>query len=504
VKCRIDVSVFKAFPSFETPGHLKETIIAVGTSLLSRRSILWAAWILLVASILLPAPSGSFAGGASGISGFLVLGKAIAWSRAQPGSAASPDFWRIAILTLAMFSNIAFLFTPILRNHRTVSIACKGFLVAAAAIGGSVAFVFPDFARLPAYWLWLSSLVALTLAFVAFEGSGALGKMAVKHATTGATADANQAATGDVPQLIWVWLGFALFWLTVTGINASQTAANAVLDTRADVPTATALASYFNDASNLVPSDIAARLNGALANFEKETSNQIAVAIYPRAPQSAIPTFTIETADRSRLGRKGLDNGAILFVFLAERSARLDVGYGLEGVLTDVDAHRILDTQLAPAFAGGDYAEGLDATLGAIFAIVQNAYQHERMPSKSAVFWRQLKVEVPKLAEQAWPTMSGLPLDARIGISFFGGLLGLGVWDGLRQFGRLVRNLVHGMGNLAGRRPFNAGMESVGLGSVIDTMKVVGIVLAFIAGAAGLVIVAAGGAFGGAGTQIRW
>ena len=95
-------------------------------------------------------------------------------------------------------------------------------------------------------------------------------------------------------------------------------------------------------------------------------------------------------------------------------------------------------------------------------------------------------------------------MDARIGIAFFGGLLGWGVWDGLRQLGRLLRNLAHGMGNLAARRPFNTGMESVGLGSVIDTIKVFGIALAFIAGAAGLVIVAAGGAFGGAGSLVHW
>jgi len=144
--------------------------------MLSRRTLIWTAWILFVASVLLPAPAGSFVGGASGVSGFYVLGKIIVWSEAAPGSAAAPDFWRIVILTLAMFSNIAFLFTPILRNHRTVSIACKAFLVAALVIGGSVAFAFPEFARLPAYWLWLSSIVVLTLAFAGFDGSGATGK----------------------------------------------------------------------------------------------------------------------------------------------------------------------------------------------------------------------------------------------------------------------------------------------------------------------------------------
>jgi hypothetical protein len=126
------------------------------------------------------------------------------------------------------------------------------------------------------------------------------------------------------------------------------------------------------------------------------------------------------------------------------------------------------------------------------------------MPGKATVFWRQLRVEIPKLLQQVWPALSGFGLDARIGIAFFGGLLAVGMWDGLRQFGRLVGNLARGARNLAVRRPFNTGMESVGLGSVIDTVKVIAIALAFIAGAAGLVIVAAGGAFGGAGALVRW
>ena len=188
-----------------------------------------------------------------------------------------------------------------------------------------------------------------------------------------------------MPQLVWVWLCFAVFWLVVTAVDRAPAGTAAA---RADVPAATALPSYFNDNADVVPADMAAQLNSALANFEKETSNQIAVAIYPRAPAGAIETFTIDTADRSRLGRKGLDNGAILFVFMAERAARLEVGYGLEGVLTDVDAHRILSTHLVPAFATGDYAEGLDTALGAIFVIVQDAYKRDRMPGKAAVFWR--------------------------------------------------------------------------------------------------------------------
>ncbi len=471
------------------------------SALLSRRSLFRAAWIFLLASVLFPAPAGSFQRGAGGVSGLYVLGKAIVWSRAQPGSSEALDFWHVAILTLALFSNIAFLFTSILRNHTRVSMACRIFLIAAVGINGSVAFFFPEFARLPAYWLWLVSFAVLAWVFLAFPGSGAPRRSA---SAKRAPASDTDAVAGGVPQLVWVWLGFTVFWLTVTGMSQSRPAATATVETRTDVPPATALVSYFNDQVHLIAPDMAAQLNAALARFEKETSNQIAVAIYARAPQGSIEEFTIETADRSRLGRKGLDNGAILFVFMNERSARLEVGYGLEGALTDVDAHRILEERLVPAFVQGDYTEGLDTALGAIFATVQDAYKQDRMPSKLSVLWRQVKVGVPKLAQQAWPTLTRLDLQARVGIAFFGGLLGLGVWDGFRQTGRLLDNLGRVVINLVARRPVNTEMESVGLDSILDTLKLLGLALAAIAGAAGVVVVAARGAFGGAGTLVRW
>jgi hypothetical protein len=86
----------------------------------------------------------------------------------------------------------------------------------------------------------------------------------------------------------------------------------------------------------------------------------------------------------------------------------------------------------------------------------------------------------------------------------FAGLLGIGVWDGFRQSVRVVRNLRRGAGNLAAGRAFTYGMENVGLESIVDTLKVIGLLLGVIIGAAGLVIVAAGGTFGGAGAQIHW
>jgi uncharacterized membrane protein YgcG len=312
------------------------------------------------------------------------------------------------------------------------------------------------------------------------------------------------AKTGGVPTIILVWLGITVFWLAITGINRFYPAANSSGATAAEAAKTPALTGYFNDPSNIIAADQAAQIGNALSAFEQETSNQIVVAVYPRLPHDAIEQFTIETAERSRLGRKGLDNGAILFLFMAERVARFEVGYGLEAALTDADARRILETQLMPAFAKGNYGDGLDATLAATFKNVKDTYQSGKMPGRLAVYWLQLKVKVPKLIDQAWPALSALDAGMRVGISFFAGLLGMGVWDGLRQSVKLVRNLARGVGNVRAGRSFATGMQGIGLESIFDTIKVFGFTLALIIGGAGLVIVAAGGTFGGAGAQIHW
>ncbi|MCY7388251.1 MAG: TPM domain-containing protein [Burkholderiales bacterium] len=303
-----------------------------------------------------------------------------------------------------------------------------------------------------------------------------------------------------LPPIIWVWLGITIFWLMVSGINRLSPS----LKTPAAATSTSALTGYFNDETKLFSVSQAAQLGNALAVFENETSNQIVVAVYPRVPHDAIEQFTIETAERSRLGRKGLDNGAILFMFMAERVARFEIGYGLEAALTDADARRILETHLLPAFAKGNYVEGIDGTLAATFKNVKDAYRANKMPGTLAVYWLQLKVKIPKLVDQAWPTLTALEIEKRVGITLFAGLLGIGIWDGFRQSARVGRNLLRGAGNLAAGRAFTAGMEGVGLESIIDTLKVFGLLLGVIIGAAGLVIVAAGGTFGGAGAQIHW
>jgi uncharacterized membrane protein YgcG len=188
-----------------------------------------------------------------------------------------------------------------------------------------------------------------------------------------------------------------------------------------------------------------------LEKFEKETSNQLVIAIYPRAPEGSVEEFTIRTADKSRLGHKGVDNGAILFLFTDSRAARLEVGYGLEGALTGVQAHRILEENLAPAFSRSDYFNGLDATLAAIFGLIQRAAPDDRAPGTVTVWWRRIKAEWPKAVANAWPVLSGLGIGARVGISFFGALLGMLLWSAVGQWGRFGGDVIRGVGNLIAR-----------------------------------------------------
>src|SRR4029453_14669682 len=90
-------------------------------------------------------------------------------------------------------------------------------------------------------------------------------------------------------------------------------------------------APYFNDYAGFVSPEAAQRLDRKLEDFDKQTSNQIVVAIFPELPSPSLEDFTIRTAQAWRVGSAKLDNGAILFVFVKDRALRWEIGYGLEG-----------------------------------------------------------------------------------------------------------------------------------------------------------------------------
>src|SRR5258708_26328417 len=120
---------------------------------------------------------------------------------------------------------------------------------------------------------------------------------------------------------------------------------------------------YFNDYAALVPTQVAEQLNRQLEDFERQTSNQILVAIYPKFPsETSLEDYTQQVARSWKAGSaNGRDNAAILFVFVQDRKIRIEVGRALEGALPDVICKRIISEQVAPRFRNGDFAGGVGA-----------------------------------------------------------------------------------------------------------------------------------------------
>lgn len=134
-------------------------------------------------------------------------------------------------------------------------------------------------------------------------------------------------------------------------------------------------ANHFNDFAGVTRPETARRLNAELAQFERESSNQLVVAIYPRLPSnSSVEDFSVRVAEHWGVGQKDRKNGAVLFLFQASRDIRIVTGYGLEGVLPDARCKQIIENEIAPRFRQGDFDGGLTAGVRAMIAAVRGEY----------------------------------------------------------------------------------------------------------------------------------
>ena len=133
---------------------------------------------------------------------------------------------------------------------------------------------------------------------------------------------------------------------------------------------------YFNDYAHAVSTGTAAQLNRTLEDFERQTSEQILVAVFSTMQSdSSIEDYTVRVARSWQAGQKGKNNGAVLFVFVQDHKMFLQVGYGLEGVLPDALCKRIIDEQIAPRFKAGDFDGGLTAGVLSILAATKGEYK---------------------------------------------------------------------------------------------------------------------------------
>jgi uncharacterized protein len=113
------------------------------------------------------------------------------------------------------------------------------------------------------------------------------------------------------------------------------------------------------------------QLEDRLAGFEREKGSQIAILLVRTTEPEDIAQYSIRVAEQWRLGRKGVDDGVLLLVAVDDRALRLEVGYGLEGVLPDAIAKRIVSDVITPYFRQGDYYGGLQAGVERIIGVVE-------------------------------------------------------------------------------------------------------------------------------------
>lgn len=136
-----------------------------------------------------------------------------------------------------------------------------------------------------------------------------------------------------------------------------------------DVPPAPT--QWFTDRAGLVGGTEADLLNRKLADFEQATGAQFIIYVFPSLEGESLEDFTIRAVERWKVGQKKYDNGLVLFVFAQEKKTRIEVGYGLEGTITDAFSSRVLRDVLAPRFSQGDYAGGLNAAAEALMTKVR-------------------------------------------------------------------------------------------------------------------------------------
>lgn len=202
----------------------------------------------------------------------------------------------------------------------------------------------------------------------------------------------------------------------------------AAMPLRAEVPVPP-LAARVTDLTGTLSGDQITALERRLADFEAHTGSQIAVLLVPTTRPEAIEQYALRVAEQWQLGRAGVDDGALLLIARDDRELRIEVGYGLEGVLPDAIAKRIIEETILPHFGDGDFHAGILAGVRQLEGLIEG----EPLPPPAA---RRAPPagnlqDVLALAFVGTLVLGGLlrSVFGRLpGATLAGGLIGLLVW----------------------------------------------------------------------------
>ena len=144
----------------------------------------------------------------------------------------------------------------------------------------------------------------------------------------------------------------------------------------------TTIKKYVVDETGTLTSSEINSLMTKLVNFEKETSNQIIVYIIPSLNGEPIENVAVEIARKNKIGKKDKNNGALLLVAIKDRKMRIEVGYGLEGALTDANSRQIIEKDLKPAFREGKYYQGIDKAVDDMILVTKGEFVADKKGGK--------------------------------------------------------------------------------------------------------------------------
>lgn len=278
----------------------------------------------------------------------------------------------------------------------------------------------------------------------------------------------------------------SLFWLvamTLSGAHAGD----------ALIPIPPFQAPVTDLTSTLTPEQKAG-LDARLRTFEDRRGSQLAVLIVPTTQPEAIEQYAIRVVEQWKIGRKKVDDGVLLLVAKNDRAVRIEVGYGLEGALSDAISNRIINDILLPHFKQGDFFGGIDGSIDQMIKLLEGEVLPvaARRPDSAQLDFGRLAPVLLVIAVVIGGVLRAA-LGRLPGAAVAAGAVGLMVWflSGViivAVFGALIGFVVTLLGGGAGLR---GGSHGYGGGS-------------YRGGGFGGGFRGGGGGFGGGGSSGRW
>jgi len=220
------------------------------------------------------------------------------------------------------------------------------------------------------------------------------------------------------------------------------------------------------DLTGTLTAEQQAGLESRLAAFEAQKGSQIAVLIVPTTQPEDIAQYSIRVVEQWKLGRKGVDDGVLLLVAKDDRKLRIEVGYGLEGVLPDAIAKRIIAEVIAPHFKQGDFYGGIAAGVDRIIAVVEGEALPE--PRQHSARGASIESYIPMIlfGALALGALLRAILGNFVGGALNGGLVGILIWllGGGLIFAIVLAFMAFVM-TMGGGRGFPGGFGGGGFGS---------------------------------------